>query len=81
MTDYDFDSALASWDWFNMAQFCLPDNLKLVTEFDEIHQSARLEALRRPCHNRTKGAKKKFQSSAEEMKMRIRKLLYRRGQR
>lgn len=50
ITPADVDSALASWDWFQKAEFSLPDEHVIVRVFDRLHASAQLEALCRPCH-------------------------------
>jgi hypothetical protein len=73
LTEADFDNALATWDWFKAEQFSLPEHLALVLHFDDIHRSTHLEALCRPCHDKTKGPRK--QSTSQDMEKLIQELL------
>lgn len=50
ITPADFVSALAAWDWFQKPEFSLPEEHVIIRTFDQLHASARLEALCRTCH-------------------------------
>ena len=50
----DIDDALGRWNWFHHENFSLPDAHRITCLFDELHSRAKLEALCRECHNRTK---------------------------
>jgi 5-methylcytosine-specific restriction endonuclease McrA len=54
VTDADVDDALQHWNWFAQKNFALPDDHAITTVFEQIHARAKLQALCRDCHNRTK---------------------------
>tara|TARA_R110002096_G_scaffold376724_1_gene570447 strand:- start:465 stop:1082 length:618 start_codon:yes stop_codon:yes gene_type:complete len=43
---------MAHWDWFKLEEFRVRPEGRVKEVFDEIHRSARLEALCKTCHNK-----------------------------
>lgn len=54
VSDREILDCLGNWNWFEKSDFSLPEGHPITLEFDRIHRGARLEALCRPCHNKTK---------------------------
>lgn len=54
VSEAEMEDCLGEWNWFLPANFALPAAHKITLIFDELHSTARLQALCRECHNTTK---------------------------
>jgi 5-methylcytosine-specific restriction endonuclease McrA len=64
VTEADLDSALKDWNFFDPKVFALPAGHVVQRLFDERHALARLEALCKACHDRTKRRKPSQQAGS-----------------
>ncbi len=70
VTEADLDSALKDWNFFDPKVFALPAGHIVQRLFDERHALARLEALCKTCHDRTK-RRKPFSDDSSERAARL----------
>lgn len=57
VSDSDICDCLSGWNWFLRDNFTLPEGHKITVNFDQLHADAKLQALCRECHNKTKSRK------------------------